>query len=297
VAVLIGLSVLGLLLSLAFHIGSFLGWRPPEVLFEGIGFGVFIVVLPAVSLRRGRFLAAPAWMKVGCILIFVYALAAAFSSSQRLRELDDDYTTRFESSIWLVFYAVAGTMLYVARRRRETAADEPDRTWPIEVAAFGPSCHRLPFPIVIRGARRSDGARPAAVEQVFVAIRDEAAGWPLATETYGLEIRFHEPWMGSAGSTGATMLGQSIAMASCGRVRVEPAEGGWIIHYEVHLLRHFVLITAMLVGAVLWVEPPAEAAWGFGLMWGCLYCVVAVPSFTSLRRAVHQCIAAVERTR
>jgi hypothetical protein len=83
------LGVIGLAASAAVHVSTFLGLVPGPGFFA-LHAAVFVVFFPAVLVsRRDRLslswsnIAAPAWAKVGVILLFVYA---AFNASRFFAE-------------------------------------------------------------------------------------------------------------------------------------------------------------------------------------------------------------------
>lgn len=137
---LIALAALGLLASLTVHVSSLAGLTNPlgsaAWVLHG---GVFVVWLPTVMVAQRVMKHAtqanfwkvilrgcPPWMRLGAYILFPYAMINFFVSVALIESGGEVNDLRLFSGHWMVFYYIAGAMLWSAR----SLWDEANRQCP-----------------------------------------------------------------------------------------------------------------------------------------------------------------------
>lgn len=127
-----GLSLLGLIVSICFHIGSLLGMEMPVEVWI-LHVGIFVVWFPAVIVSQRRvkntgrkdfwkaaLKGAPVWMRYMIYAFFAYAFisfmlfAGNIPSGKHPAKVNDPRIVRAFSGHWLIFYSAAFGILYAA---------------------------------------------------------------------------------------------------------------------------------------------------------------------------------------
>lgn len=129
----IGLSALGLVLSIWVHVGALMGHRAgPELLFIILHCGIFVVWIPAVLMVRNvtgdmnrkdfwktALAHAPTWIRYLVPILVVYAFinfSVVILGTSRNKAAAGPSEWRGFSGHWMAFYAAALGILYSATR-------------------------------------------------------------------------------------------------------------------------------------------------------------------------------------